>query len=191
MHTIIFLKATRNVKADTRKTMCALIRAQLCGPTDSCQAPAMDPLDSCQAPAMDLLDSCQAPAMDPLDSCQAPLSVEFSRHEFWAGLTFSPPGVLPDPGIESASFASPALAGRFFTTTPPGKPKKSIEVFKLHIEKYLTNYTNCWQECGISVQHFATPSPLLMGFSRQEFRSGLLCPPPGGLPNPGADCRAA
>ena len=88
MHTTIFLKATRNVKADTRKTTCALIRAQLCGPTDSCQAPAMDPLDSCQAPAM-----------DPLDSCQAPLSVEFSRHEFWAGLTFSPPGVLPDPGI--------------------------------------------------------------------------------------------
>jgi hypothetical protein len=64
-------------------------------------------------------------------------------------------------------------------------------VSRLHIEKYLTNYANCWQECRISVQPFATPSPLLMGFSRQEFRSGLLCPPPGGLPNPGADCRAA
>ena len=30
-----------------------------------------------------------------------------------------PPGGLPDPGIEPAS---PALAGRFFTTEPPGKP---------------------------------------------------------------------
>ena len=30
-----------------------------------------------------------------------------------------PPGDLPDPGIEPAS---PALAGGFFTTEPPGKP---------------------------------------------------------------------
>ena len=29
------------------------------------------------------------------------------------------PGNLPEPGIESAS---PVLAGRFFTTEPPGKP---------------------------------------------------------------------
>ena len=32
------------------------------------------------------------------------------------------PGDLPDPGIEPVSLASPALAGGFFTTTPPGKP---------------------------------------------------------------------
>ena len=29
---------------------------------------------------------------------------------------------LPDPGIKPASLASPASAGRFFTTVPPGKP---------------------------------------------------------------------
>ena len=34
-------------------------------------------------------------------------------------MPFPPPGDLPDPGIESAS---PALAGEFFTTEPPGKP---------------------------------------------------------------------
>ena len=33
-----------------------------------------------------------------------------------------PPGILPDPGIEIASPASPALAGRFFATEPPGNP---------------------------------------------------------------------
>ena len=27
--------------------------------------------------------------------------------------------------------------------------------------------------------------PLSMGFSRQEYRSGLPCSPPGNLPNPG------
>ena len=32
------------------------------------------------------------------------------------------PGDLLNPGIEPASLASPALASRFFTTAPPGKP---------------------------------------------------------------------
>ena len=31
-------------------------------------------------------------------------------------------GDLPNPGIEAASLMPPALAGRFFTTAPPGKP---------------------------------------------------------------------
>jgi len=35
------------------------------------------------------------------------------------GLPFTSPGDIPNPGIEPAS---PALAGRFFTTEPPGKP---------------------------------------------------------------------
>ena len=48
---------------------------------------------------------------------QAPLSVGFSRQEHWSGLPCSPPGDLPDPGIEPASLTSPALAGWFFTTT--------------------------------------------------------------------------
>ena len=41
----------------------------------------------------------------------------FSRQEFWSGLPFPSPGDLPHPGIEPASLASPALAGRFFTTS--------------------------------------------------------------------------
>ena len=49
---------------------------------------------------------------------QAPLSVGFSRQEYWSGLPFPPPGDLPNPGIEPMS---PALAGGFFTTEPPGK----------------------------------------------------------------------
>ena len=53
---------------------------------------------------------------------QAPLSMGFSRQESWGGLPFTPPGDLPDPGIEPGSPASPALAGTFFATEPPGKP---------------------------------------------------------------------
>ena len=54
---------------------------------------------------------------------QAPLTVEFSRQEHWNGLPFPTPGDLPNPGIEPTSPASPALAGGFFTTEPPGKPQ--------------------------------------------------------------------
>ena len=49
---------------------------------------------------------------------QAPLSVGFRRQEYWSWLPLPPPGHLPDRGIEPAS---PALAGGFFTTEPPGK----------------------------------------------------------------------
>ena len=36
---------------------------------------------------------------------------------------FSPPGDLPNPGIK---YASSALAGRFFTTEPPGKTANNV-----------------------------------------------------------------
>ena len=48
---------------------------------------------------------------------QAPLSMGFSRQEYWSGLPCPPPGDLPDPEIEPMSLTSPALAGRFFTTS--------------------------------------------------------------------------
>ena len=53
---------------------------------------------------------------------QAPLSMGFHRQEYWSGLPFPTPEDLPDPGIKPLSPASSALAGRFFTTEPPGKP---------------------------------------------------------------------
>ena len=53
---------------------------------------------------------------------QAPLSLGFSRQEYWHGLPFLPPGDHPEPGTEPTSPVCPALAGRFFTTEPPGKP---------------------------------------------------------------------
>ena len=52
---------------------------------------------------------------------QAPLSMGFSRQEYWTSLPFLTLD-LPDPGMEFASLVSPALAGGFFTSAPPGKP---------------------------------------------------------------------
>ena len=48
---------------------------------------------------------------------QAPLSMGFSRQEYWHGLPCPPPGDLPDLGIEPGSLMSPALSGKFFTTS--------------------------------------------------------------------------
>ena len=35
----------------------------------------------------------------------------------------------------------------------------------------------------------ALQAPLSMGFPQQEYWSGLLCPSPGDLPDPGTECR--
>ena len=52
-------------------------------------------------------------------ACQAPLSTEFSRHEYWSGLHRCPLGDIPDPRMEPEplSLTSPALTGKFFTTS--------------------------------------------------------------------------
>ena len=42
-------------------------------------------------------------------ACQAPLSLEFFRQEYWSGLSFPPPGNLPEPGINPKSPVSSAL----------------------------------------------------------------------------------
>ena len=66
-----------------------------------------------------LLSSAQFFATPQTITRQAPLSMGFPRQEYWSGLSFPSPGNLPDPRIKPMS---PALAGGFFTTEPPGKP---------------------------------------------------------------------
>ena len=65
-----------------------------------------------------LLQSCLT-LCDPMDcvACQTPLSLGLSRQEYWSGLPCPPLGDLPNPGIKPMSLTSPALAGRFFTTS--------------------------------------------------------------------------
>ena len=57
---------------------------------------------------------------------QAPLSMEFSRQEHWSGLLFPPSGDLPESGIEPESLTSPALTGRFFTTSATWKAHQQL-----------------------------------------------------------------
>ena len=65
--------------------------------------------------------------------------------------------------------------------------------------------TRCWEGCCAAMLRVAQPrltlgdpmdgsvahqAPLSMGFFRQEYCSGLPCPPPGDLPNPGIEPRS-
>ena len=84
---------------------------------------------------------------------QAPLSMEFSRQEYWSGLPFPSPGNLPYPGIKPTSLASPALAGRIFTSWASGEALWA----KYHVSKSLSSlwltleYTD-WIEISLALQ---------------------------------------
>ena len=60
-------------------------------------------------------------AMDCV-ACQALLSMLFSRQEYWSGLPFPSPGVVPTQGSAQSLPVSPAWTGRFFTPEPLRKP---------------------------------------------------------------------
>ena len=46
----------------------------------------------------------------------------FFRQEYWIALPFPPPGDLLDSGVQFMPPVSPAMACRFLSTVPPGKP---------------------------------------------------------------------
>ena len=48
-----------------------------------------------------------------------------ARQEYWSGLPCPPAGDFPNSGIEPAS---PALAVKFFTAEPTGKPTNRVPV---------------------------------------------------------------
>ena len=55
-------------------------------------------------------------------ACQAPLSMGFSRQEYWSGMLCSPPGDLPNLGIEPLAPASPALQADYLPLNHGRKP---------------------------------------------------------------------
>ena len=92
-------------------------------------------------------------------------------------LPFPSPGDLPDPGTKPTSLTSAALGGRFFVTSA------AWEALKSEGESEVTQScpTLCDpMDCGLS-------GSSNMGFSKQEYWSGLPFPSPRDLPNPGIE----
>ena len=54
------------------------------------------------------------------------------KQEYWSGLLLPAPGNLCNPGIKPASLASPALAGGFSITVPPGKTPSCLSWWQPH-----------------------------------------------------------
>ena len=73
--------------------------------------------------------------MDFCDPCFSVHEISQARTLDW--VPFSSPRDLPDPGIKPVS---PALAERFFTTEPPGKPvvPRAFSIKLLHAQLRLS-----------------------------------------------------
>ena len=84
------------------------------------------------------------------------------------------------PGIKPLSLMSPALADEFFTTSASWEAP-----FGLWSESESEVAQSCPTLCDPWT--VACQAPLSMGFSRQEYWSGLPFPSPGDLPNPGVE----
>ena len=101
---------------------------------------------------------------------QAPLSMGFFRQEYWSGLPFPSPGDLPIPGIKPTE--SPALAGGFFTTEPPGKP--TLEFQKKNIDQGMEAHQEKKVKGGMEKKRKNTPGYLAPCF-RTEIGRGSNC----------------
>ena len=110
---------------------------------------------------------------------KAPLSMGFSRQEYCSGLTCPSPGDLSNPGIEPTSLTSPALANRVYYKHHLGIPDIHMLLCFAQSLHRVWRFETQW-----TVAH---ESALCMGFSRQDYWSGLLCIPWGDLPNPGIE----
>ena len=115
---------------------------------------------------------------------QAPLSLGFPRQEYWSRLPCPPARDLPNPGIKPLSLTSPALAGRFFTT---GATWEAQSMYTMRKWSEVKSLSFVWLFATPWTAAYQAPS---MGFSRQEYWSGLPFPSPGDLPDPGIKPRS-
>ena len=125
-----------------------------------------------------------------------PLSMGLSRQDYRNGLPFPSPGDLSDSGIKPGSSS---ITGRLFTIwTTRESPKESYFYIKgsSYQKEILCDKLNSFCIPPLCSSHSvmsdsATPwtvdcqAPLSMGFSRQEYWSGLSFPTPGDHPDKG------
>ena len=105
-----------------------------------------------------LLPSCPT-LCDPWTvALQASLSMGFSRQEYWSGLPCTPPGDIPDQGIELTSLRSPALAGGLFTTSTIWQQVYLGDVLTVFTD--LTVISHLDDTCGLNFSPSFHPCPV-------------------------------
>ena len=70
-------------------------------------------------------------------ACQVPLSMEFSRQEYWRGLSCPPPGDLPDPRIGTEFLCLLHWQAGSLPLAPPEKPPKEHTTIKIFWGVYM------------------------------------------------------
>ena len=107
-------------------------------------------------------------------ACQAPLSMGYFQARILERLVISSSRGLPDPGIKPKSLASLALAGRFFTTEPPGKPfLRSSYVLSLgHFNNSCVSI-RLRQQCPLFYTHKISNDKYSIRKSKRDYVSGL------------------
>ena len=91
------------------------------------------------------------------------------------------------PAVQGGNLASETTrtressVGRLHLNATIAKPKRE-EAISVCVLSHLSRVRLLAVLCTIAHQ-----APLSMGFSRQEYWSGLPCPPPGDLPDPGIE----
>ena len=105
--------------------------------------------------------------------------------------------LVPQQGIEPAPWTVKVWTPNHWTTTESFLflftfyrwRNRGIEgLINLQNFTLLTRCSVLW--LFVTLWTVAHQAPLSMGFSRQEYWSGLPCPPPGDLPNPGIKPRS-
>ena len=85
-------------------------------------------------------------------------------------------------GASTAGGTGSILIGELHTTQPKNKNKTNYIYVYTHTHMLLQLYLTLGNPWTV-----ACLAPLSTGFSKQEYWSGLPCPPPGDLPHPGIE----
>ena len=116
------------------------------------------------------VQTCALPICNPMDISLPGSSIHGifqARVLEWSAIAFSNGSSRPGDGSRIS-----CIARRVFTTEPLGKPLCVCTLSHFsHVRLFATLWTVAHQD------------PLSTGFSRQEYWSGLPCPPPGDLLN--------
>ena len=98
----------------------------------------------------------------------------------WVAISFSKGSSQPRDRTQVSR-----IVGRHFTIGPTRGVLGGVKFCQFHGLAVLSCLSHAW--LCVTLWTVTCQAPLSMGFSRQGYWSGLLCPPPGDFPNSGIE----